>query len=830
VPASLVQPGRSRARRAVVLAAAAGLVAAPLTLAASLPAAAAGSTGLVISEVYGGGGNSGATLTHDFVELYNPTDEPIDLTGMSLQYRSGSSTGGLGGAFSLAGSVAPGTHYLVQGAQGTGGTQALPTPDAESTLGLGGSSGVVVLADTTDTVEIPLGDAAGTPGVVDLVGYDAQRFEGQSGPRLSSTTSAARDADGTDTDDNAADFTAGPPTPEASGSDGGDPEPPAGPQELAIAEIQGTGDTSPYEGQDVVTEGVVTAAYPTGGFNAFVIQTPGAEPGEASHGLYVYGRTATSGVEVGDHVRVRAEVAEYRGLTELTSVESVEQLEEPATVEPAEVAWPATDAGRERLESMLVMPTGPFTVTNNYVTNRYAEIGLAAGTDPLRQPTDVAPYGSPEAAAQAAENAAELVTLDDGASIDFLPRGGGSNQDIPLPWLTEDPTIRVGEAATFVNPVVVDYRFDLWRFQPTAQLTADDENDVLPATFGDTRTPAPAETHGDVTVASFNVLNYFPTLGEELEGCDYYVDRDEDPVTVSGGCLARGAAEEEDFARQQAKIVRAVNALDADVVSLEEIENSRFFGQDRDAALARLVDALNADLGTEAWSYVRSPGEVPAADREDVIRTGFIYRREAVKPQGPSVIDDSPEFDNARDPLGQVFKPARGRGGDRFLLVVNHFKSKGSAPGGDDPNADRGQGAWNVARTAQAEALVRFADDLKERFDVAKVYLDGDFNSYTFEDPMLVLRDAGYVNLAQEFGAAPTYQFDGQVGSLDHALANEAALGTTTGATVWNVNSPEAVALEYSRHNYNATIFFEASEPFRASDHDPIVFGIDSSR
>jgi 5'-nucleotidase len=173
-----------------------------------------------------------------------------------------------------------------------------------------------------------------------------------------------------------------------------------------------------------------------------------------------------------------------------------------------------------------------------------------------------------------------------------------------------------------------------------------------------------------------------------------------------------------------------------------------------------------------------------------------------------------------------VFKPVGGASSDKFLLIVNHFKSKGSAPSDPtDPDADRGQGGWNAARTTQAEALVGWADDLKVETGVKKVYLDGDFNSYTFEDPMQVFYDAGYASLEQQFDTAPTYLFGGLVGSLDHALANEAALGSTTDATVWNINSVESVALEYSRHNYNVTDFYEVS-PYRSSDHDPVVFGV----
>ena len=71
----------------------------------------------------------------------------------------------------------------------------------------------------------------------------------------------------------------------------------------------------------------------------------------------------------------------------------------------------------------------------------------------------------------------------------------------------------------------------------------------------------------------------------------------------------RGAADDEDLARQQAKIVSAINGLGADVVSLEEIENSAKFGQDRDAAVCTLVDALNAQAGAGTWAFVPTPGD-----------------------------------------------------------------------------------------------------------------------------------------------------------------------------------------------------------------------------
>ena len=818
-------------RRALAAVALGSLAVSTLTMAPSAQANPAG-TGLVISEAYGGGGNSSATWRNDFVEIYNPTAAAIGVDGLSVEYLS--AAGNSGGTAALDGKITPGAHYLVQLASGGANGTLLPTPDATGTMNMSASNGTVRLMDGATTV--------------DLVGYGtATVFEGTAATgALSSTKSASRTpSPGADTDDNAADFTtAAAITPEACGTgcEGGiEPPPPPTPEEHSIAEIQGTGDTSPYAGSSVITRGVVTAAYPTGGFNGFYLQTAGsggdtdATPG-ASDGIFIYGSAATAKVARGDYVQVTGQVSEFRGTTEITpAAADVVVLDGSGVAAPTPTSsqWPRTDAAREAFEGMLLAPAGDFTVTDNYSLNQYGEIAIAQGTEPLPQRTDVARPGSPEADAVVADNDARRVTLDDGATTNFLYTDAG--EDTPLPWLTDDPTIRVGEPVSFVAPVIVEFRNSRWNLQPVAQLTAGDANGVLPATFGDTRTAHPADVGGDLQVASFNVLNYFTDLGVDQPGCSFYYDRTEaDPVTVSGGCDVRGAAEQEDLDRQQAKIVKAINATGAEVVSLEEVENSARLGHDRDATLAHLVDALNADAGAGTWAYVPTPSTAGDQADEDVIRTAFIYQPAAVQPVGESVIDDVAAFAKARDPLAQVFSPVDGQPGDEFVLIVNHFKSKGSPPKATDADYEGnfdtgdGQGNWNSLRVTQAHELVRFAEQMTTDTGVQKVFLDGDFNSYTQEDPMQVLYDAGYTDLDTHFDGGQTYLFDGVVGSLDHSLANQAALGATTGSAVWNINSVESVALEYSRYNYNATNFYTVS-PYRSSDHDPIVFGFDVS-
>jgi uncharacterized protein len=212
---------------------------------AGAPAAAV-SADVVISEVYGGGGNSGATLTNDFIELYNRGDTPVDISTWSVQYGSSGGTTWL--RTNLSGIIQPGRWYLIQEAQGAGGTTPLPTPDASGTIAMSATAAKVVLVtnQTTLACGITCGPA---DGVHDLVGYGATNmFETAPVPTLSNTTSASRDALGTDTDNNSTDFTAGAPNPQNSGS----VPPPPSPVKT-INEIQAAHTTRRWKGSRLPT-------------------------------------------------------------------------------------------------------------------------------------------------------------------------------------------------------------------------------------------------------------------------------------------------------------------------------------------------------------------------------------------------------------------------------------------------------------------------------------------------------------------------------------------------------------------------------------------------
>ncbi len=821
-------PGRLR-RTAGVVAAAAVATTAFLIVPTAAQAAPDGS-GLVISEVFGGGGNSGAPYANDFVELANPTGAPIDLEGLALEYRS--AAGGSGGVVELEGQVAPGGRFLVQLAAGSNAAaDALPEPDQTGSINMSASNGRVFLFESGSGFDsAAAGDRAGSEGLVDMVGFGtAASFEGQAAQALSNMTSAQRDDAALDTDDNGADFAAGAPTPTNAAGETAGPEDPETPEEpggpatpATIAEVQGTGDASPLVGQTVVVEGVVTADWRDGGFRGFTIQDPSGDPADgASDAVFVWGDRALA--DIGQSVRVTGEVSEHEGLTEIT-VDAVEVLDTSlGEVEPI-TSWEAiaTEEGKRAHQSELVLPEGPFTVTDNYDANFYGSFGIAFGDEPLRQPTDSIDPRDTQAIAEAqAEIDAASITLDDARSTNF-----NSQKDAPLSYLTPENPVRVGSSVELQQPFVLDYRYGAWSLQPTSPIEGDGSEFVA---FSDERAAnaAPEDVAGDISIATFNVLNYFPTTAEEfvaagLGTCTTYDDRAGEPVSANR-CEPngpRGAATAESFERQETKIVNAIRTLGASVVSLEEIENSGHFGKDRDFAVATLVDALNEADGEGAWAYAASPEEIPA--EEDVIRSAFIYRTAEVETVGEShLLVDEPAFDNAREPLFQGFKAVGASDDDAFLVAANHFKSKGS--GTDDGT---GQGNANPDRVAQAEALVEYSAEVQELTGIEAVFLAGDFNAYAAEDPVRTIEAAGFTNLNYALnGGEATYNYDGLDGSLDHVFANAEALEAVTGVDVWQINAQEQVGFEYSRYNYNATLLYDESV-FRASDHNPILVGL----
>ncbi len=201
----------------ILLAALCGSFALPTV---NMPVNAAPSTSIVISQIYGGGGNSGATYKNDFIELHNVGPSTVSLTGWSVQYAgAGISTWSNANKTDLSGSIAPGQYYLIQEAQGTGGTTDLPIPDVIGTIAMSATSGKIALVNTTTLLS-----GSGCPfdaSVVDFIGYGSGTncSENTAAPAPSNTNADIRSGNGcTDTDNNNADFTAATPSPRNSSS------------------------------------------------------------------------------------------------------------------------------------------------------------------------------------------------------------------------------------------------------------------------------------------------------------------------------------------------------------------------------------------------------------------------------------------------------------------------------------------------------------------------------------------------------------------------------------------------------------------------------------
>ena len=308
-------------------------------------------------------------------------------------------------------------------------------------------------------------------------------------------------------------------------------------------------------------------------------------------------------------------------------------------------------------------------------------------------------------------------------------------------------------------------------------------------------------------MAAINVLNYFN--GNGLGG---------------GFPTSRGADTLAEFNRQRAKVISAVVGLDADVIGLMEIENDTA----GNSALEDLVAGLNAATAPGTYDFIDT-GVIGT----DQIRVALIYKPANAAPVGDFAVLTSavnPLFIDTlnRPSLAQTFEAD----GSLFTVVVNHLKSKGSSCSAvGDPNMGDGQGNCNGIRTDAATALVDWLGDDPTGSGDPDFLVIGDMNAYALEDPIGVFTDAAYVNLMSQFIGAEAYSyvFDGQSGYLDHALASPSMADQVTGATEWHINADEPTVLDYNVEfkTANQVNTFYAPDAYRASDHDPLVVGLD---
>ncbi|PKO14967.1 MAG: hypothetical protein CVU39_12900 [Chloroflexi bacterium HGW-Chloroflexi-10] len=559
-----------------------------------------------------------------------------------------------------------------------------------------------------------------------------------------------------------------------------------------IHDIQGNGASSPLVGTTVTVSGIVTADFQasTSGFNGYYLQEPDsdadADPA-TSEGVFVY--NTSNAVSVGDKVRFTSTVTEFNGLTELTTVSAFSLISSGNPLPTAAtVTLPLTTATDfEKYEGMLVAFPQDLVISEYFNFDRYGEIVLT--TSRYLTPTAQYEPGSPEALAAMDNFLLNSITVDDGrtsqnADPAYHPNGAIFD-------LTN--LFRGGDTVKNVTGIM-DYRNSAFKIQPTQGA------DYTPA---NPRTATPEDVGGTLKVASFNVLNYFTTLN------------------------SRGANTAEEFARQRAKIIAAISAIDADVVGLMEIENNT-------AAIQDLVNGLNTATAAGTYAYIDT-GPIGT----DEIKVAMIYQPASVTPQGEYALLDSsvdPDFDSSsnRPMLTQSFQISNGK---IFTVAVNHLKSKGSACTGD-PDLGDGAGNCNLTRTAAAQTIVDWLETDPTGSGSSNYLIIGDLNAYDKEDPIDAIKagaddiagtaddytDLIFTHIGEN---AYSYVFDGQTGYLDHALASAGLTPQVSDVTIWHINSDEPDLIDYDMtYKADAQDAIYAPDAYRASDHDPVIIGL----
>lgn len=592
--------------------------------------------------------------------------------------------------------------------------------------------------------------------------------------------------------------------------------PPASPPGTTpISAVQGSGVSSPLERQTVTVSAIVSGDFQdndadiTRNLGGFYVQqeTPDADS-STSEGVFVFdGSNPAVDVAVGDRVEVTGVIAEYFGETQINA-NSV-RVTGTGSIQPTDVKLPASRIAinsdgepigdLEAYEGMLVRFPQKLTVSSLRLLEPYGEVSLAEGGRPFQFTNAHAPDATAYAA-HIESLAARSVILDDGLrssnpkGIRYLNVGDGA-----------DYSIRAGDSIT---GVAGNLRYSRgsggggpqgWRLEPVADLRFDADNP---------RPGVPALA-GTVRIASFNVLNFF-------SGAD-----DGQPTCGPGGTApCRGADSAAELSRQLAKTVTAIALMNADIVGLIELENNAT------ESMAMIVNALNAYVGAGRYTYVDT-GSI----HTDAIKTGFVYDASRIRATGPFALLNAsvdPRFrDNLNRPtLAQSFELIAT--GARVTVLINHLKSKGSAcDASGDPNMRDGQGNCNRTRTDAAAAIADWIDTDPTASGDPDFLVMGDMNAYRMEDPMTAFRNAGLVDLLEGKGNAYSYLYDAQAGALDHALATPALALQVRDVLEWHINADEPELLDYNLEDGRDASLFDPTLPYRASDHDPVIIGLD---
>lgn len=618
---------------------------------------------------------------------------------------------------------------------------------------------------------------------------------------------------------------------------------------VPIHDIQGNGSASPIQGTTVEIQGVVSASFQGAGrLRGFFVQerdaSVDADP-NTSEGIFVFCNTCVTAVFEGQLVSVVGTVTEFNDLTEVvsTTVTVLSPTSHLNEITASPIDLPITgdlDAFYEAREGMLVSVVDTLSVGEHFQLFRYGEIELFEGSRP-RQFTE---FNAPSVSGYAAHLdalARRTILLDDHNNVENWPLTQVNGQQaIFHPVANGGLSVgtqgvdffRAGDQVQSLRGVL-HWDFagvsgtNAWRIRPTL---------ASPVTFtvANPRPTSPPEVNGAIKAVSMNLLNYFTTIDTTSSGTS-------GPCSPAGTMDCRGADSVAELIRQRERTALVICTLNADIYGLVELENTT-----PSASITDLLGAVNTRCGgAHPFAFANTGGTLGP----DAIRVQQIYRTGIVAPVGAPISDL--DAIHSRPPTAQVYDVIDAGNlafGQRFTVVVSHFKSKGSSAGlPGDADQNDGAGASNATRTAQATRLHAWlnATVLPAAGD-PDVLLLGDFNAYAQETPITTLTSGGYTDLVSALlgPTAYSYLFDGQVGHLDYAFANAALLSQVQGIGVWHINADEIEQFDYSDEIRDSPgeatfeeepdgsalvpprVVFQPASPYRASDHDPVVVGL----
>ncbi|NAW55737.1 ExeM/NucH family extracellular endonuclease [Vibrio sp. V41_P2S12T139] len=833
-----------------------------LTIASALSANA--NAEIIISQYVEGGAYNKA------VEIANTGDTAVTLTGYELA-KSSNGGGTWGSTFDLSQVMLQANQvYVLAHGDASDTIKAIADITDKSVANFNGDDPIALLKDGE------VHDIIGVMGDVDF-GKDTTLVRNSDALTPSATYDASQwTAFEKDNIDGLGELNATePPAPFACEVDGQQPN------FTTIQDIQGEGDTSPFiDGYPYITDedhfvtGVVTAVT-TGLTKGFYLQALESDNNDkTSEGLFIHTDAADTELKAGDVVCVKGKVQEYYSNTQLASdANSYVKTGTSETPRVTDLVIKEGETLRDALERHEGMQVELTSASDLFVTRNFSydydsrrNNMMLSHEAPLLKPTQLHAAESDAAVELAKDNAANRVYLESD--------GKAPNGQIPYyPDFAKDADqdgsseqhIRLGSRVEGLQGVVA-YSYNEYRLIATNEV-----NNTNFVTSGEgfdvARKDAPAIADSDLRIASFNVLNYFNSVADSGH---------ENPTGQN-----RGATNLDEFLIQQAKIVAAMNKMDADVIGLMEVENNGFGDG---SAIQNLVDALNAEIddAEDHYTYVEIEEQDKYQDEyfgSDAIMVAILYRANAVTPKDAAKVIITPEQHIAENTItrkeGTESNPAYDKyqrhsllqtftvkeTGEDLSIVVNHFKSKGSEcieewiAGVEDSEPADLQGNCNNFRVSAAHAVGEALKEVK-----GDVLLMGDLNAYGMEDPLLTLTDyskekygrdiytAAYTTIGDgELQVEKTkiekgyglhnlntllhgtdtfsYTYSGELGNLDHALASSSLAQKVVAIEDWHINSLESNLFEYSS-KYTGDMP-KYKDAFSASDHDPVIIAID---